>query len=310
MNEEKVTTAEEIKEKGKQRRLGFAAAFMAGLLWGASSPIAQFLFVDKGVTSEWLVPYRLISAGILLFLYAVIFKKQKPWDIWKNRKDSVRQIAFSVLGMMGMQYTFFAAVQETNAGTATIFQYLNPAMLIIYFAIIYKVMPKGKEIAAVLCSLAGIFLVVTHGNIHALSVSPKGIVIGLLVALTTCFYGVLPGSLLKKYPAEMVCAWAMLIGGLVLTIVTRPWRMYVHIDGAVVIAFLSIVILGTIFPFCFYLASLKSVGSVYAGLLSSVEPVAATVLAAVFLGTAFQMIDVLGFALVLSTMFILNINSR
>ena len=30
--------------------------------------------------------------------------------------------------------------------------------------------------------------------------------LGLLVALTTCFYGVLPGPLLKKYPAEMVCA--------------------------------------------------------------------------------------------------------
>lgn len=310
MNEEVVTTAEEMKERGKQRRLGFIAAFMAGLLWGASSPIAQFLFVNKGVTSEWLVPYRLISAGILLFLYAVFFKKQRPWDIWKEKKDGIRQVAFSVLGMMGMQYTFFAAVQETNAGTATIFQYLNPAMLIIYFAIIYKVMPKGKEIIAVFCTLAGIFLVVTHGNIHALSISPKGIIIGLLVALTTCFYGVLPGPLLKKYPAEMVCAWAMLIGGVVLTVITRPWRMHVHIDGEVFIAFLAIVILGTIFPFCFYLASLKSVGSVYAGLLSSVEPVAATVLAAVFLGTTFQMIDVLGFALVLSTMFILNINSR
>lgn len=300
---------DERKVKDRQRKRGFFAAFMAGLLWGASSPIAQFLFEDKGVTSEWLVPYRLVMAGILLFLYAVLIKKQSP-VVWKEKQDGIRQIVFSILGMMGMQYTFFAAVQETNAGTATIFQYLNPAMLIIYFAVIYKVMPKAKEITAVLCSLAGIFLVVTHGNIHALSVSPKGILLGLLVALTTCFYGVLPGPLLKKYPAEMVCAWAMIIGGLVLTIVTRPWRLYVHIDWAVAIAFLAIVILGTIFPFCFYLASLKSVGSVYAGLLSSVEPLAATVLAAAFLGTTFRMIDVAGFVLVLSTLFILNINSK
>ena len=65
-------------------------------------------------------------AGILLLLYAVIIKKQNPVEIWKDRNEAIRQIAFSVLGMMGMQYTFFAAVQETNAGTATIFQYLNP----------------------------------------------------------------------------------------------------------------------------------------------------------------------------------------
>ena len=260
--------------------------------------------------SEWLVPYRLLSAGILLFLYALLIRRQEPFGMWKNKEDALRQIAFAVLGMMGMQYTFFAAVQETNAGTATVFQYLNPAMLILYFAVIYRVAPKAKEIIAVLCSVSGILLVVTHGNLNALSVSPKGILLGLLVALTTCFYGVIPGPLLKKFPAEMVCAWAMLIGGAVLALATRPWRMEAQVDLAVVIAFLSIVIMGTILPFCFYLAALKSVGSVYSGLLSSVEPVAATILAAMFLGTTFQTIDLVGFALVLSTLFILSIHSR
>ena len=47
---------------------------------------------------------------------------------------------------------------------------------------------------------AGIFLVATQGNIHALSISPKGLIMGMLLAITTCFYGVLPGPLLKKYP--------------------------------------------------------------------------------------------------------------
>lgn len=293
-----------------ERRKGFIAAFMAGLLWGASSPIAQYLFENKGITSAWLVPYRLVSAGFLLFLYAVLIKKQPPFDVWKEKRDGMRQIAFAVLGMMGMQYSFFASVQETNAGTATIFQYLNPAMLIIYFAIIYKVAPKTKEIIAVICSVSGIFLVATHGNFHELSISPKGILLGMIVALTTCFYGVLPGPLLKKYPAEIICAWAMIVGGGVLMAVTKPWEIEAHVDWIVVVCFMTIVIFGTIFPFCFYLASLKSVGSVYAGLLSSVEPVAATVLAAVFLGTTFQMIDVVGFVLVLSTLFILSYHSK
>lgn len=293
-----------------ERKKGFVAAFMAGLLWGATSPIAQYLFESKGVTSTWLVPYRLISAGILLLLYAVLIKKQKALEVWKYKEDRIRLFAFAILGMMGMQYSFFSAVQETNAGTATIFQYLNPAMLIIYFAIVYKVAPKTKEILAVICSVSGIFLVATHGNIHELSISPKGIILGLILALATCFYGVLPGPLLKKFPAEVVCAWGMIIGGIVLMLATQPWKIDVNVDGVVILGFLSIVILGTILPFCFYMASLKSIGSVYAGLLSSVEPVAATVLAAAFLGTAFQAIDVVGFVLVLSTMFILSFHSK
>ena len=283
------------------------------LLWqgfcgGATSPIAQFLFENKGIVSSWLVPYRLMTAGILLLGYAVI-KKMNITEMWKDKQDAVRMAAFAILGMMGMQYSFFSAVQEMNAGTATIFQYLNPAMLIIYFAIVYRVKPKKKEIIAVFCSLAGIFLVATHGNIRALTISPLGIVLGLILAVTTCCYGVIPMPLLKKFQAEAVCAWAMILGGIVLAFVTRPWRYKVEIDKAVIIAFFAIVIMGTILPFCFYLASLKSIGSVYAGLLSSVEPVAATILAAVFLGTSFQSIDIVGFALVLSTMFILNIGS-
>jgi drug/metabolite transporter (DMT)-like permease len=294
--------------KKKERVKGFACAFMAGLLWGATSPIAQFLFENKGIVSSWLVPYRLMTAGILLLGYAVI-KKMNITEMWKDKQDAVRMAAFAILGMMGMQYSFFSAVQEMNAGTATIFQYLNPAMLIIYFAIVYRVKPKKKEIIAVFCSLAGIFLVATHGNIRALTISPLGIVLGLILAVTTCCYGVIPMPLLKKFQAEAVCAWAMILGGIVLAFVTRPWRYKVEIDKAVIIAFFAIVIMGTILPFCFYLASLKSIGSVYAGLLSSVEPVAATILAAVFLGTSFQSIDIVGFALVLSTMFILNIGS-
>ena len=88
----------------------------------------------------------------------------------------------------------------------------------------------------------------------------------MILAITTCCYGVIPGPLLKKYPAEIVCAWAMMVGGAVLMLVTRPWRFEVHIDWIVVVGFFAIVIMGTILPFCFYLASLKSIGSVYAGL--------------------------------------------
>lgn len=87
---------------------------------------------------------------------------------------------------------------------------------------------------------AGIFLVATQGNIHALYISPKGLIMGMLLA-----------------------------------VFLRPWRIEAHLDMIVIVGFLTIVIVGTI-----------------------------------FLGTAFPAIDILGFALILSTLFILNINSK
>lgn len=288
---------------------GCLYAFLAGVLWGVTSPAAQFLFEKKGIVSEWLVPYRLISAGILLLIYAKI-KKQDIVSVWKDKNDGIRLVLFGILGMMGMQFTFFSAVQEMNAGTATIFQYLNPAILILFFAVVHKIMPSVKEMLAVCAAVAGIAVVATHGDFSTLTISGKGLFLGMLVAVTTCFYGVLPAPLLKRYSAETVSAWGMICGGTLLMAVVRPWRIPAVIDWQVIAAFLMIITVGTILPFCFYLSSVKYTGSVYAGLFSSVEPVAATVVAAAALGTTFMKMDLLGFALVLSTLFILAIPEK
>ncbi len=290
----------------KDRTIGFVYAIWTGILWGASSPVAQYLFEAKGIESSWLAPYRLLVSGALLFACAAA-RRQDVLSVWREKRDAVRLAVFGIAGMMGMQYSFFAAVQAMDAGTATFFQYLNPVMLIAYYAVRGKRMPEKKELIAVSCAVSGIFLIAVHGTADSLGVSAEGIALGLLTALTTCFYAVLPIPLLKKYPSETVCAWAMLIGGTTLAAVRRPWRMEAAVDQTVVIAFLAIVILGTVLPFCFYLWALTRIGAVYTGLMTSIEPVTATVLAAVFLGTAFEAIDVVGFVLVLSTGFILNI---
>lgn len=285
------------------------AAFGAGLAWGCTSPIAQYLFDAKGIVPQWLVPCRMLLAGILLLVYASVIKRQKMFEIFGDKKDTLRLVAVGILGMMGMQYTFFAAIQETNAGIATIFQYLNPALLLVFYGMAYQTLPKIKEIIAVSCSIVGIFLVATQGNIHGLSISKMGLAYGMALAIATSSYGVLPGPLLKKYPSETVCGWAMLTGGVVLSFIFRPWHIKVEVDAVVFVGYMVITIVGTILPFVLYLAAVKCSGGVYAGLLSSVEPVAATLVAALFLGTSFPAIDLLGFGLVLSTLFVLNIGN-
>lgn len=293
----------------KQRRIGFILAAWTGVLWGASSPVAQYLFEIKGIEASWLTPYRLLASGSLLLLFSAV-RRQEIFAVWKEKKAALRLAVFGVAGMMGMQYSFFAAVQATNAGTATFFQYLNPAMLIIFYGIKERKFPGRRELTAVCCAVSGVFLIATHGNWHSLNVSREGIVLGFLTALTTCFYAVLPIPLLKKFPSEAVCGWAMVIGGLVLAVVRRPWQMDVPIDFAVASAFFAIVILGTILPFCFYLSALTKIGAVYTGLMTSVEPVTATLLTAVFLGTAFERVDIAGFLLVLVTGVVLNLGKR
>lgn len=298
-----------MKQDRKLKMKGCLFAFMTGTLWGISSPVAQFLFERKNIVPEWLVPYRMLLAGTLLLIYAGI-RGQDIFGVWKDKKDRIRLLIFGATGMLGMQYVFFSAVKEMNAGTATIFQYLNPALLIIFFAVVHKILPSKKEMISVLAAVVGIFLVATHGDFSTLAVSGKGVFLGLLLAVVACLYGVLPAPLLRKYSAETVSAWGMIIGGAVLMLAVHPWKIKTEVDTQVAVAFAVIIVVGTLLPFCFYMAAVKYAGPVYAGLFSCMEPVGATIVAAVYLGTKFVKVDILGFILVLSTLFILAIPEK
>ena len=289
---------------------GILLALLAGILWGITGPLGQFLFDEKTITPEWLVTCRLIVSGTVILLGMFVKRRWEIFTIWKDKKDAVHMVIYSVAGMMAVQYSFFVAVEASNGGTATVLQYTNPVMIILYLALFQKVRPKSKEVAAVLLALAGIFLLSTNGNLHTLVITPKGLFMGLLCAVFTCFYSMLPRRLMEKYDEVMVCGWSMFIGGIVLAIWKNPWKIGAGADYQVWGLFGMLVLFGTVIPF---IASLKAImlsGPMYANVLASIEPVVASFLTFLFLGTTFGGFEILGFGCIILTIVMLSLNKK
>lgn len=289
---------------------GILLALLAGILWGITGPLGQFLFDEKTITPEWLVTCRLIVSGTVILLGMFVKRRWEIFTIWKDKKDAVHMVIYSVAGMMAVQYSFFVAVEASNGGTATVLQYTNPVMIILYLALFQKVRPKSKEVAAVLLALAGIFLLSTNGNLHTLVITPKGLFMGLLCAVFTCVYSMLPRRLMEKYDEVMVCGWSMFIGGIVLAIWKHPWEVGAGADYQVWGLFGMLVLFGTVIPF---IASLKAImlsGPMYANVLASIEPVVASFLTFLFLGTTFGGFEILGFGCIILTIVMLSLNKK
>ena len=289
---------------------GILLALLAGILWGITGPLGQFLFDEKTITPEWLVTCRLIVSGTVILLEMFVKRRWEIFTIWKDKKDAVYMVIYSVAGMMAVQYSFFVAVEASNGGTATVLQYTNPVMIILYLALFQKVRPKSKEVVAVLLALAGIFLLSTNGNLHTLVITPKGLFMGLLCAVFTCFYSMLPRRLMEKYDEVMVCGWSMFIGGIVLAIWKNPWKIGAGADYQVWGLFGMLVLFGTVIPF---IASLKAImlsGPMYANVLASIEPVVASFLTFLFLGTTFGGFEILGFGCIILTIVMLSLNKK
>lgn len=288
---------------------GIILTLTGGCFWGLSGSCGQYLFQYKGVTAQWLVPIRLVLAGI--FSLIILYSRQKTniFSIWKNKSHSIQIVIFAVFGMMLCQYSYFAAIQKSNAGTATVLQYLGPAMILVYMCIKNKVPPKKNEIIAIMFALLGTFLLATHGNLNNLSISPSALFWGLLAALFLAVYTIQPAELLSYYDTTMVIGWGMLIGGLLLIVAFRPWNMDIIVDWQVVVTMIVIILFGTILSFTFYLEGVKYVGPTKASLYACIEPVSATIISILWLKVAFSWIDIIGFIFIISTIFILSINN-
>ena len=289
---------------------GSILALSAAILWGLSGTFSQFLFQQKGVGVQWLVTIRLLASGLLLLFYAALIQKQHLWLVWKNKKDICALITFSIFGMVAIQYTYFAAIRFSNAGTATVLQYAGPGMIAIFLAIKNKQWPTWNTILAISLATIGTILLVTHGNFHTLVISKAALILGLASAISLAIYTLQPIRLLRHYKATVTIGWAMFLGGLLFSFIKAPWQISGTWDCNAVISAIFIILFGTITAFTLYLSSVKLIGGQMASLLASAEPLSATLLAVWWLHTPFTLIDWIGSLCIISTVFLLSLSGN
>ena len=291
---------------GQNRLKGIVLVLIAAIFWGVSGTVSQYLFQDLLISTEWLTTVRLLCAGVLLTLIAYFREGSRVFDIWRQKADVVAILIFGTIGMIGVQYTYLAAIKHGNAATATVLQYLGPALVTSYFIFKAKRLPSKKELIAVSFALVGTFLLVTHGNVQNLAISKPALFWGLLSALGLAFYTIQPINLLRRWGSTIVIGWAMIVGGLVFSFVHPPWQFEGHWYFSTNFAFLFILICGTVIGFYCYLESLKYLSPSETSLLATTEPLSAVVTSVIFLNVAFGWVDWLGTVLILLTIVVLS----
>jgi drug/metabolite transporter (DMT)-like permease len=286
--------------------LGIALVLTGATLWGISGTVVQFLFQQKGYNPEWLVVIRLLISGTILLMYSRFKKNKDIFLIWKLKEDRIHILIFGIFGMLGVQYTYFAAIEAGNAATATVLQYLGPVFILGYIVLKSRRLPTNKEIISIFLALLGTFFLVTNGNVQTLSISKWAFFWGISSAIALAFYTLQPVQLIKKWETIIVVGWGMLIGGIGFSLINPPWVFQGQLSLSSFIAILFIIIFGTIIPFYFYLESLNYISATEASLLACVEPLSAAFLSVVWLHVSFGFYEWIGTILILATIAILS----
>lgn len=294
------------KKESVSDMIGIIITIIGGCCWGLSGTCGQFLFEYRNVTSKWLVPVRLTTAGIVMLVYFIGRERNEALRIWKDKRDALDVIVYGIAGLMLCQFTYFYTIELSNAGTATVIQYIAPAIIMVLVCLGERRMPKIPEVLALALAVLGIFLLATHGNIHQLAISKEALIVGLISAVTVVIYNLQPKRLLTRYSAPYILSWGLTIGGIVLSSIFKPWEYTVQFDLGGILALFGVIGLGSIGGFSLYMQGVKMIGPARASLYSCVEPIAAMVLSAVWLKVPFAPIDLVGSGCIIATILILG----
>jgi len=293
-------------KKGNNKLRGMILAIMGGVFWGISGVVAEYLMRNENISASWLVGVKMMVAGCLILLYQMIKGNKNSLSPFKYKHEIIQLIIFSVLGVLGLQYSFFKAIQVSNAATATILQYLSPILLVVYFIFEKRELPNKLSIVSILISLVGTFLLVTKGNINELAISSQGLFWGLLSAFLGAFYIIQPRALMAKYGTTLIIGWGMLIGGMAFQVYQPIWKNMPDFTPGVVLGILVIVIIGTVFSYICLLKSTEYIPPQFSSLLTSFEPLSSAVLSVLFLGLVLTPIEIISMFLIILAVFLLS----
>lgn len=283
---------------------------VAAALWGFSGTVAQYVFAQN-VEPGTMVTVRMIGSGVLLLMLGASQKRTSIWDIWKAPRDRIKVIVFGLIGILGSQYTFFAAIDKGNAAAAALLQYMGPLFIMLYVAARLRKLPSGKEFLALFLALAGTALLVTNGSFTSLDIPFEAVVWGLTSAVTLAIYTLYPVSLLARWGSITIVGWGMLIGGVALAFVHPPWVIGEQVNSLETGFFvIFIVIFGTLVPYYLFIDSLRLVKPAEASIIACAEPLAAVIASIVWLHVPFELIQGVGGVAILTAVLLLAVQSQ
>lgn len=288
-----------------KQALGSLMTLAAGLCWGISGVSGQYL-MTAGLDVNLLTSLRLVISGMVLVALVLMRQPDALRGLLLDRKSLKKLGLFSLCGLVVNQYAYLKAIQHTNAGTATVLQYMAPIIILVLVCLRQRRRPTTLEVLVIGLAVLGTVILGSHGDMTQLAMTPLGLLWGIFSAFTYVAYIVLPIDLIKRWGSLPVISLGMLFGGFFFPLVTQAWQQPLPLSWSLLPAYIGIIGIGTILAYTLFIKGVSLVGPVKGSLLVSIEPVAALVFAITLLDEQFYLADLLGMAMILAAVFLIS----
>ena len=305
-----------------KRTLGIVSTLVGASLWGVSGTCVQYLLANYAISSLFIAMMRTVGAGLIFLVVLLVRNRAAVAEMLGDKRALARLVAFGVCGLYLSQATYIITIGYTNAGTATVLQSTSIVMIMLVTCALTPRFPRPRELAGLVLAFVATVLIATQGDLGELNIPFRGLVWGMISALTAVAYSMVPRPLYPRWGSFAVVGLGMLAGGIAATALwalafafpqidalvsagsLQGTALLPVLDGTGVAVLATVIVLGTFAAFFLFLNGIAMIGAVQGSQLGAIEPVSATVCSALVMGTAFSAADWIGLALMVGTIVI------
>ena len=278
-------------------RSGVLAISSGAVLWGTTGVVVHEVHAHTGLSAVSIGCYRVLVAALVLAVLrgSDMLRLARRVDA---RRGVVLVLAGASLGIS--QALYFIAIAYAGVSLATLICIgTAPIVLTVVTAVARRRRPSAMMLGTVACAVGGLGLVSASTGAapgaHPLTGVVAALGSGLAYAVATALSGLLAGA---ADPLTLTGATS-LVAALTLLPASLASGMAFPADGRTVSALLYLGVVTTVVAYGLFFGGLRSTPTDVAAVLTLLEPLAATMLAAVVLGETLNFVGALGAALLL-----------
>jgi DME family drug/metabolite transporter len=276
--------------------MGYLLAVVAAVLWATLGILGKFLY-RYGADPLTVVTIRAIIAfATLATILAVVDRR-----LLRIRRRDIP--FFALYGLVGVTFnyaSYFYALRWTTVTTAVILLYTYPALVTLLAALFLAERLNWMKGLVLVLTFIGCFLVAQGYDSTALRLNLYGILFGLGAGATAAVYSLFGKKALQRYDSWTAVCYAFGFGALFLVILRSPQAILtVNYPWPAWVAILALAWFPTLLAYALFTTSMKYIEASKASMTATLEPVAASLLAYLFLGEVMEWPQLVGAGLVL-----------
>lgn len=280
--------------------MGYLAISCAAVLWAAGGTAARTL-IDAGASAVELTEARAWIAAAGIGAYLLLRRGRGP-----ARDTSVPAwlvVAFG-LSIAAANVTYYLALARLPVAVAIVVQYTAPGLVVLWAGAVQRRRPSRRVVAALVFAFAGVVLLaelrsaIVDGRT---ALDPAGLAIAVASAIAFSVYMISGERVGRALGSGRSVFYGFCVAGVFwLGVQIARGRPDTLLDPRFWHGIAFLAVFTTIAPFLLFVYGLERVDASRAGVISTLEPLTAAVLAYVFLGQTLRPVQAAGAAMVVA----------